>query len=218
MSNLISVIIPCKNGENYLKEAISSIKTQNMNIEIIVVNDGSTDETENIAKDLGCFVFNHEISKGQIAAKNTALKVANGDYIIFCDHDDLLTSNALQKMISEFQKDTTLEVVSAKIQDFLSLDAKNQNQKIKAEPYWGCLGGSIMFKKQVFDKIGLFNENISAGEIIWLNQKFIELNIKVKKIDFVSGRRRIHDTNYGKTNRGKEFKDYATLLRTRLKK
>ena len=71
---IISVIIPVKNGSNYLKEAIEGIHKQGMNIEIILVNDGSTDQTEKIAKDMGCIVINHTESKGQVAAKNTGLK------------------------------------------------------------------------------------------------------------------------------------------------
>lgn len=74
----------------------------------------------------------------------------------------------------------------------------------------------MMIKKSVFEKIGLFDENIKAGEIISLTNKFQEFNINTKKIDFISSKRRIHDTNYGKTNKGNEFKDYASLLRAKL--
>ena len=190
--------MPVKNGENYMEEAITSIKNQNNNIEIIVVNDGSTDNTEQIAKNLGCIVVNHDISKGQVAAKNTGLKIAKGDYIIFCDHDDLLEPNALKIMLKEFERDIDLMVVNAKIKDFISPDAQNQNQAIKVEPYYGCLGGSMLIKRNVFDITGLFEESIQAGEIIALTSNFQKHNIKVKKIEFVSSMRRIHDTNFGK--------------------
>ena len=215
-NSLISVIMPVKNGENYMKDAISSVLKQNMNLEIVVVDDGSSDSTASIAREAGCKVLSHESSKGQVIAKNTGLKAAKGMYVIFCDHDDLLTENSLKTFYKEFEQDSELEVVIAKIKDFISPDAKNQEQKIKTDPYYGCLGGSIMLKKSVFDKIGLFDENISAGEIISLNSKFTEHNIKIKKIDFVSSLRRIHDTNYGKTNKNSEFKDYASILRAKL--
>lgn len=217
MNKLISVIMPVKNGENYMEEAITSIKNQNNNIEIIVVNDGSTDNTEQIAKNLGCIVVNHDISKGQVAAKNTGLKIAKGDYIIFCDHDDLLEPNALKIMLKEFERDIDLMVVNAKIKDFISADAQNQNQAIKVEPYYGCLGGSMLIKRNVFDITGLFEESIQAGEIIALTSNFQKHNIKVKKIEFVSSMRRIHDTNFGKTQQKTEYKDYAKALRERLK-
>lgn len=218
MDNKISVVMPVKNGENYIKEAILSIINQKMNTEIIVVDDGSIDNTKMIAKSFGCNVVVHSVSKGQVAAKNTGLKAACGDYIIFCDHDDVLTSNALKTMINEFEKDDTIEVVIAKIKDFISPDIKNQNQSIKKEPYYGCLAGAMLFKREVFNKIGFFDENITAGEIISLTDKLNKQNIKTKKINFISSNRRIHDNNYSKTNRTKEFKDYAKLLRIKLSK
>ena len=214
----VSVIMPVRNGENYMQQSIDSIKKQDVSLELIIVNDGSTDKTEQIARDNNCIVVNHEKSKGQVVAKNTGLKIAKGEYILFCDHDDVLTDNAISTMLDEFAKDKDIMVVSAKIKDFISPDAKNQNQTIKEEPYYGCLAGSILFKKEVFDKIGLFDKNIKAGEIIALMTKLEQYNIKVKKIDFVSSHRRIHDTNYGKTNRKSEFKDYAALLRQKLKR
>ena len=216
MNKLISIIIPVKNGTNYLNQAIDGIKKQDMNVEIIVVDDGSTDNTFGLAKSLGCKVIRNAKSEGPVKAKNKALTVSNGQYIMFHDHDDILTPNALKPMLIEFDENPSLEVVIAKIKDFISPDAKNQNQIIKSEPYYGCLAGSILFKKEVFDKIGLFDENITAGEIISLMNKIEQYSIKTKKIDFVSSNRRIHDTNYGKLNRNCEFKNYATLLRAKL--
>ncbi|DAA88101.1 TPA: hypothetical protein CPT87_01410 [Candidatus Gastranaerophilales bacterium HUM_5] len=218
MNKLVSIIMPVKNGNNYMREAIYSIKNQKVNSEIIVVDDGSTDNTFDIAEKLGCKVIKHEINKGQVAAKNTGLKNAQGNFIIFCDHDDLLEPNALKTMLEEFEQDIDLMVVNAKIIDFISPDAKNLTRSIKTEPYYGCIGGSMLIKKEVFDKIGLFDASVQAGEVIALTSNFAKHRIKVKKIDFVSSKRRIHDTNYGVMNSRNEFKDYAALLRAKLRK
>ena len=67
----ISIIMPVKNGKNYMQEAINAIKKQNVELELIVVNDGSTDETEQIAQENDFIVLNHEQSKGQVLGKNT---------------------------------------------------------------------------------------------------------------------------------------------------
>ena len=74
MSNLISIIIPVKNGSNYMEEAILAIKKQNCDTEIIVVDDGSTDNTSDIAKNYGCIVIKNTTSQGPVVAKNQALK------------------------------------------------------------------------------------------------------------------------------------------------
>ena len=223
--NLISVIIPCQNGTNYLKEAIDSVKRQEMNTEIIVVDDGSTDSTAEIAQNLGCIVIKHKHNKGQVVAKNTALKYmaknGGGKFVMFCDHDDLLEASALQTMVKEFEKDSKLMAVMAKSKDFISPEIPKEvqvKQAIKAEPYFGRLGSCVLIKKQVFDIIGLFDESVIAGEIIDWQSKMDNNNLKIKKIDFVSALRRIHLTNFGKTHRKTEFKDYATLLKNRIKK
>ena len=65
---LISVIIPVKNGTNYLGEALASLRRQNLNMEIIVVDDGSTDATADLAREAGCVVLQHPVSRGQVAA------------------------------------------------------------------------------------------------------------------------------------------------------
>ena len=215
-NKLISVIMPVKNGSNYLAEALTAIKNQGVNVEIIVVNDGSTDNTSDIAESFECIVINHDESKGQVIAKNTALEKASGDYVIFHDHDDVLSDNSLKTFLHQFEINENTQVVNAKIVDFISPDAKDQNQTIKTVPYHGCLGGSIMFKRNVFDIIGKFDETITAGEIIELTNRLNQHQINVEKIDFVSSNRRIHDTNYGKTNQKAEFTDYAKLLRAKL--
>ncbi len=215
-NSLITVIMPVKNGRNYMSEAINSIKNQYMNTEIIVIDDNSSDNTSEIAKNSGCRLLTHKTTKGQVAGKNTGLKEAKGKYVIFCDHDDVLVPNALRRMYDEFEKDKSLEVVIAKIKDFLSMECAPR--EIRQEAYWGALGGAMLIKKEVFDKIGLFDENLKSGEVIGLNAKFEEYKIKTKKIDFISSNRRIHDNNWGKTNKNDEFKDYASILRAKMLK
>ena len=80
MTSLISIIIPTYNGEKYIKECIKSIQKQDMKTEIIVVDDISTDNTVNIAQDMGCRVIVNTEHKGQVAAKNTGIREANGKY------------------------------------------------------------------------------------------------------------------------------------------
>ena len=104
MSYLISVIVPCYNQANFLDETLNSILNQSYtNWECIIVNDGSPDDTENVAqkwtnKD---HRFQH-ISKengGLSSARNSGLEVAKGDFIQFLDSDDLLSSDKFQQSI-----------------------------------------------------------------------------------------------------------------------
>lgn len=71
-------------------------------------------------------------------------------------------------------------------------------------------------KKEIFNTIGLFNENLKAGEIIEWQQKMDSAGLKIKKLDYTSTNRRLHSSNFGKTNKTAELKDYAAILRAKL--
>lgn len=219
--NLVSVIMPIKNGANYMREALEEIKSQNVNMEIIVVDDGSSDDTAMIAESFGCVVLKHELCKGLVASKNTALKVAKGKYIMFHDHDDVMNQDVLSKMLNEIQESEEIFAVMAQIKDFISPDLSEEDrQKVIARPnlYCGLFSGATLIRKEVFDVIGLFDEKLQAGEIIDWQSKMNEKNLGIKKLDFVATNRRIHNSNFGRTNKEKEFKDYASILRSKIKK
>lgn len=216
MLKLISVIMPVKNGHKYIKEAIDSVLSQKMNTEIIVVDDGSSDNTAEIAESMGCQVIRHETSKGQVAAKNSGLKQANGEYILFLDHDDIMNPETLKKLYEEMVADDKLYMVMAKVQDFLSPDITDNNVSYKEEPYFGLFTGAVLMRKALFDKVGLFDESVHTGEIIELQHKMTDAGLLAKKLDFTATMRRIHDTNFGRTASKQEFQNYAAILRKRL--
>ena len=87
---IISVILPCYNTSNYLSTCITSILNQTYNkLELIIVNDGSTDNSENIIKNFSSIdpriKYLYQSNSGQGSARNLGLKVAKGDYILFVD-------------------------------------------------------------------------------------------------------------------------------------
>ena len=124
-------------------------------------------------------------------------------------------------MFNELKNDSSAGAVMAKVQDFFSSDISEEEKKktiLRKEPYWGLLTAATLIKKSTFDKIGLFDEKIDAGENIDLQMKMTNCNLILKKIDFVAANRRIHDSNFGKQNRKKEYKSYADILRAKLKR
>ena len=120
MNDLISVIIPVKNGSKgkYINQAIEGIFSQDMNVEIIVVDDCSEDNTVEIAESYGCKVVKHSISKGQVAGKNSGLKIASGKYIIFLDHDDIMRKGSLNKLYQELTSDENIDLVVDKLSKY----------------------------------------------------------------------------------------------------
>ena len=122
MCPLISIIIPVKNGANYIKQALEAIHRQNVNKEIIIVDDGSTDDTADIARNYDCTIIKNEISQGPVKAKNVALQFAKGDYIMFHDHDDIMEPDILYELFRKLEENTDVSAVMAKVRDFYSPD------------------------------------------------------------------------------------------------
>lgn len=216
--NLISIVIPTYNGGKYIKECIESIQKQNMNTEIIVVDDISTDKTVEIAKSLGCQVIVNDVHKGQVAGKNTGIRAAKGKYWLTIDQDDMLADGALQKLYDEMQQNPNEYIIMAKLKDFCSPDTPEQKNFCKPQPFYGILTGSTLFRTEIFDKIGFWKEGVITGDVIDLTNRLMKLGLHIKKADFISCNRRIHNANYGRTNQKDEYKDYAMVLRERMKK
>ena len=105
----ISVIIPCYNCGNIVKQAVRSVKTQTWkNIEIIIVNDGSTDEnTRKILKEMKDVYVINQINKGLPSARNAGIRKSTGKYIAFLDSDDWIENNAIELMYKFLKKNNS---------------------------------------------------------------------------------------------------------------
>ncbi len=106
----VSVIVPVYNTALYLRSCLDSLKQQTLkNIEIICVNDGSTDDSLHIlqryAEDDHRFVVVSQRNAGQSAARNTGIRLAKGKYLYFCDSDDMLKSPALETLCEKAEQE-----------------------------------------------------------------------------------------------------------------
>ena len=132
-----------------------------------------------------CKVIHNDQSKGPVKAKNQGLKIAKGEYIMFHDSDDIMNDGALFLLYNEISENYGIYAVEAKIKDFISPDMpenEKQKTKVKPEPYYGLFTGAILIRKSAFDKIGLFNESVKAGEIIdWRKDRMDKHGLKNQK-------------------------------------
>ena len=222
----ISVIIPVWNGEAYIKECIESVARQQADfaelpIEIIVADDGSTDNTVAIARDCGATVY--ELAhKGTSAAKNSGVIKAKYSYVIFLDADDRLTEGSLKSLYDTFEEKPMLTAVFSHARDFYTektdeLSGAVATERVSSRVYSGCLPGCGLIRKSVFRKIGLFNESLQTGETVDWMARFRDSGLSSELIDAVTLERRIHETNTGKVLRSQEQQDYARILRERLR-
>lgn len=121
---LVSIIIPCYNREKYISQAIDSVLNQTYQpIEVIVVDDGSQDNSINVVKKYGNRIsLIEQANRGVSAARNTGFKAAQGSYIIFLDSDDWLSNNIVESHIQTLNKWPEVDICCTD-----SVSAKNEN-------------------------------------------------------------------------------------------
>jgi glycosyltransferase involved in cell wall biosynthesis len=166
----VSVIIPCYNHGQYLDEAVDSIVHQTFqDFEVIVVNDGSTDELT-IEKlkhyDKPKTMVLHITNQGLAAARNNGIRKAQGEYILPLDADDYFESTFLEKAVSILDNQPEVGVVSCGIRYF---GFSNRTVMPKGGDVRVCLAksgviGNSMFRKLCWEQASGYNEHIEAYE------------------------------------------------------
>ena len=202
MEPMISVIIPVFNGEKYLAQAIESVLAQEgFNFDIIVVDDGSTDNTAKIAENFGSLVrYHYQENSGPGATRNQGIKMANGDFFAFLDADDLWTADKMKHQWTSFEEDPRLDMAFGHIRQFYTPElsqAEKDRIRIPVEIMPGHHAGTMLIKKESFLRTGLFKEELRVGEFIDWYARAAELNLKSIMLPDVLMKRRIHRTNLG---------------------
>lgn len=116
---MISIIIPSYNQQEYLCDAIDSALAQTVPCEIIVIDDGSTDDSLEIARRYGNKIkLISQVNKGLASARNTGIMNATGDWILPLDADDMLKENCVEKMLEVIDKDPHANIIAPSFKTF----------------------------------------------------------------------------------------------------
>jgi glycosyltransferase involved in cell wall biosynthesis len=217
---LISVIIPAYNAERYLGESIASVLAQTPRPhEIIVIDDGSTDGTANVAQSfLSLIRYKWQPNGGAGAARNRGVELACGNFLAFLDADDLWTEDKLARQLAVFEKDPALEMVFGHVQQFYSPElGKEIKRRIKlpAETMRGFHPGAMLIKREAFFRVGLFKTDLQLGEFVDWYARAMELGLKSFMLPKVVMKRRIHQANQGIYQRDAR-KDYLKIVKASL--
>jgi hypothetical protein len=195
---LVSVIIPVLNGEKFVAEAVGSILAQgHPSLEIIIIDDGSTDGTEAAVRALPLDVhyFKQE-NLGPAAARNRGIRDASGDFIAFLDVDDLWPAHTLSTLMGELLADPALDLAHGYAQ-VMERDPVTGTYEFRGNPK-ESFPHSIslaVYRKRVFDRVGLFDKTLLYGEDTdWYNRAN-ELGVTMKRVDAVTLLVRRHGEN-----------------------
>ena len=216
---LISVIVPIYNTEKYLKKCINSIINQTYkNIEIILIDDGSTDSSKEICDDFSKIdsriVVIHKKNEGVSKARNIGLKVSNGKYIAFIDSDDCIEKKyleALYKKMIEPEIDMTMisfinnnDKIMINEEFLLNCFTTEQN-----EEYYGYIWGKLLKNNIIKENNIKFNENITYNE----DRLFIvEYALKCNKVKIIKNGT-YYKYNYNKDNGNSAMKKKNLILK-----
>lgn len=197
---LVSVVIPAFNREHYLPEAIKSILAQtHRHLEIIVVDDGSTDGTQAAAQRYPIRAIRQD-QAGSGAARNRGVLSSRGRFLAFLDSDDLWEPDKLALQLETFAADRKAEAVFGHVSEFFSLelpDRLRQTRRCHDRPVPGYVPITMLIKREAFFRVGLFETRWQVGEFqSWfLRAQEAGLNM-IMRPECVC-RRRIHENNKG---------------------
>ncbi|MBD2603497.1 glycosyltransferase family 2 protein [Scytonema hofmannii FACHB-248] len=197
---LISVVIPVYNRERYLSEAIESVLGQTYPaIELIVVDDGSSDRSAEIAQSYPV-IYHFQPNGGIGSARNAGIALAKGEFFAFLDSDDIWVTDKLAKQMAVFEVDPNLEAVFGYAQQFYSPEVNEEFRKRILCPEQAIaahIATAMLIKRAAFLQIGLFDTKLKTGiDISWYICA-MEHQLQQVTLPHVVYHRRLHETNSG---------------------
>jgi glycosyltransferase involved in cell wall biosynthesis len=216
MTNSISAIIPTFNNSSYIKEAVESVLKQTLPAcEIIVVDDGSTDDTEKVLTSHvanGNIKYTKAIGKGPASARNYGVALSRGEFVAFLDADDIWQSDKLKKQIPLFEDESVGLVFS----DMEYFGNKRMLFRTCSEAGHGFFDGkpirellrenfistsSVVLRKSIFEKLGGFDERPAILEdyYLWLQ---LVLLYNIRYIPETLVKYRVHEGQHSRSRLG----------------
>ena len=198
---LISCIVPVYNGEKYVAEAIESMLAQTYRpLEVLVVDDGSTDGTASVVIQFGSRVsYVYQPNAGKAAARNHGIEKASGEFIALLDADDVWVPEKLTLQHQEFVRRPEMDVCCAHLQNFWVEELEEEAERFRGHriaapvPWYGA--STLLARRSVFRRVGLFDPTRTHAETTEWILRARRAGCVMEILPDVLCRRRIHENN-----------------------
>jgi len=219
---LVSCIIPVYNGADFLAEAVTSALTQTYQaLEIVIVDDGSTDRTPEVARSFGERVrYLRQDNAGPAVARNTGLAEARGELVAFLDADDRWHETKLARQVAVLEAQPALDYVVALVQNFWTDAAAKEREQFRdhprAKPIPGYVTGTLLGRRAVFDRVGGFDPERSHTDATEWFLRARAAGARELVVPEVLLYRRIHTANRSQQMSEGSTDEFLRLLKTSL--
>jgi glycosyltransferase involved in cell wall biosynthesis len=217
MKPLVSVMIGVFNAAPYLGEAIESVLAQDYEpIELIVVDDGSTDGSGDVARGFPGVRVVRQDNGGNGAARNRAVEEAEGFFYAFLDADDRFTPGKLKLQKAALDADPGLDMVFGHVREFLSPDLDEEARKTirppAPEPMQWTAPNLMLIRRESFQRVGLFTTAVRVGVTVDWFARASEAGLRYSILPDVVLERRLHTQNNGLRERASRTQ-YLEVIR-----
>ncbi len=196
----VSVILPVYNGERHLREALDSVLRQTHPVaELIVVDDGSTDDTAALVRAYGPPVrYLHQANRGVGSAYNTGVAAASSEFLAFHNSDDLYEPDKLARQLAAFRARPDMDVVFAQVRQFHSPELSEAERRAiycPPAPDPGYLAAVMLVRRAAFLRVGPFPAGRRFGEFVDWYARAREAGLREIMLPDVLFHRRLHGAN-----------------------
>lgn len=199
----VTVVIPVFNGADFLADAVKSVVTQEVPPQsVIIVDDGSTDATPELARAVdGPIRYVRQDNAGAGSARNRGVALAETAFVAFIDADDLWMPGKLEHQLAAFRHDPDLDMVFGHVQPFVCETTPadiRARTKPPTGPIAGYHAGAMLIRRDEFNAVGPFDDRHRMGEFVEWFARARRAGKRLKLLDDIVMRRRIHGGNQGR--------------------